>query len=142
MEVADMSRNGSNYNRIEDMRSERRIRNNRVRRQREMRKNFLLILLTVCLIITGSIALNGFNSKAKDDSVKAMYKYYKSITVSNSDTLWSIAEEYMDNEHYDSVKDYIAEVMTMNALTDDEIHYGEHLIVPYYAEYSYADAQP
>ncbi len=141
MEVADMSRNGSNYNRIEDVRSERRIRNNRVRRQREMRKNFLLILLTVCLIITGSIALNGFNSKAKDDSAKAMYKYYKSITVSNCDTLWSIAEEYMDNEHYDSVKDYIAEVMTMNALTDDEIHYGEHLIVPYYAEYSYADVQ-
>lgn len=142
MEVADMSRNESNYRRIEDIRSERRIRNNRVRRQREMRKNFLLVLLTVCLIITGSIALNGFNSKAKDDSAKAMYKYYKSITVSNSDTLWSIAEEYMDNEHYDSVKDYIAEVMTMNALTGDEIHYGEHLIVPYYAEYSYADAQP
>ncbi len=141
MEVADMSRTGSNYNRIEDIRSERRIRNNRVRRQREMRKNFLLVLLTVCLIITGSIALNGFNSKAKDDSAKAMYKYYKSITVSNSDTLWSIAEEYMDNEHYNSVKDYIAEVMTMNALTDDEIHYGEHLIVPYYAEYSYADVQ-
>ncbi len=141
MKVADMSRTGSNYNRIEDIRSERRIRNNRVRRQREMRKNFLLVLLTVCLIITGSIALNGFNSKAKDDSAEAMYKYYKSITVSNSDTLWSIAEEYMDNEHYNSVKDYIAEVMTMNALTDDEIHYGEHLIVPYYAEYSYADVQ-
>ncbi len=141
MEAADMSRIESNYNRMEDIRSERRIRNNRVRRQRELRKNFLLVLLTICLIITGSIALNGFNSKAKDDSAKAMYKYYKSITVSNSDTLWSIAEEYMDNEHYDSVKDYIAEVMTMNALTNDEIHYGEHLIVPYYAEYSYADAQ-
>ncbi len=142
MEVADMNRIESNYNRIEDMRSERRIRNNRVRRQREMRKNFLLVLLTVCLIFTGSIALSGFSSKAKDDSATSVYKYYKSITVSNSDTLWSIAEEYMDNEHYDSVKDYIAEVMTMNALTDDEIHYGEHLIVPYYAEYSYADAQP
>lgn len=117
---------------VNDTRSERRIRNNRIRRQREMRKNFLLFVMTVCLVITCSISLNGFRSNAKDDSVKTSYKYYKSITIDNNDTLWSIAAQYMDHEHYDSVNDYINEVKNMNALTNDEIQYGEHLIVPYY----------
>jgi hypothetical protein len=120
--------------REEDARSERRIRNNRLRRQREMRKNILMFLMTICLIITCSISLNGFRSNAKDDSVRTSYKYYKSIMVERNDTLWSIAEEYNDKDHYDSIKDYIKEVMQINSLSDDEIHYGDYLIVPYYDE--------
>ena len=118
--------------RIEDVRSERRIRKNRLRRQREMRKNFLIFIMTICLIVTCSVSLNGFRSNAKDDSTEVSYKYYKSITVANNDTLWSIAERYMDGEHYDSINDYIREVKSMNDLTDDVIHYGEYLIIPYY----------
>ena len=118
--------------RIEDIRSERRILKNRIRRQREMKKNFLILMMTVCLIVTGSVSVSGFRTNAKDDSTEVSYKYYKSITVNNHDTLWSIAEEYMDAEHYDSVNDYIAEVRRMNSLTSDTIHYGEYLIIPYY----------
>jgi hypothetical protein len=118
--------------RVEDVRSERRIQNNRIRRQREMRKNFLMFLMTLCLIVTCSISLNAFRSNAKDDSVKTSYKYYKSITVDRDDTLWSIAEEYNDEDHYNSIHDYIDEVMRINSLSDDEIHYGENLIIPYY----------
>ena len=50
----------------------------------------------------------------------------------NDDTLWSIAEEYMDEEHYDSITDYLEEVKRMNSLTNDTIHYGEYLIIPYF----------
>ncbi len=118
--------------RIEDVRSERRIMKNRLRRQREMKKNFLLLVMTVCLIVTCSFSLSGFRANAKDDSTEASYKYYKSIFVQGDDTLWSIAERYMDDVHYDSAEDYIREVMRMNGLTDDTIRYGEYLIVPYY----------
>ena len=118
--------------RIEDERSERRIMKNRIRRQREMKKNFLILVMTICLIITGTLSMNGFRSNAKDDSTEVSYKYYKSIAVANNDTLWSIAEKYMDEKHYDSIYDYIQEVKSMNALTDDVIHYGEYLIIPYY----------
>ena len=127
-----LNRDSMRHYRVDDTRSERRIRNNRIRRQREMRKNFLMFVMTVCLVITFSISLNGFRSDAKDDSVKTSYKYYKSITIDNNDTLWSIAAQYMDEEHYDSMNDYINEVKNMNSLTDDEIQYGEHLIIPYY----------
>ncbi len=121
-----------NYMRTEDIRSERRICRNRVRRQREMMKNFLILAMTVCLIVTCSVVLSGFRSNAKDDSAETSYKYYKSIVVSGDDTLWSIAEEHMDVEHYDSINDYINEVKAMNSLSDDAIHYGTHLIIPYY----------
>ena len=122
----------TNDNRAEYIRSERRIRNNRIRRQREMRKNFLLAFMTLCLIVTCSISLSTINASAKDDSVKPSYKYYKSVYIENNDTLWSIAEQYMDDEHYNSTGDYINEVKQLNSLSGDDIHYGEYLIVPYY----------
>ena len=76
--------------------------------------------------------MNGFRSNAKDDSTEVSYKYYKSISVANNDTLWSIAEQHMDTEHYDSISDYIQEVKSMNDLKDDVIHYGDYLVIPYY----------
>lgn len=118
----------------QDIRSERRIRNNRIRRSREMRKNFLLFVMTLCLIVTTSVAVSSFRSNAKGDSAKETYRYYKSITVSDCDTLWSIAETYMDDLHYDSIQDYISDVMHINNLKNDAIYADAHLIVPYYAE--------
>lgn len=99
----------------------------------ELRQKFLISILTICLVITFSIGINGFLSNAKDHSSPVSYKYYTSITVSSEDTLWSIAEKYMDLEHYSSANDYIQEVKKMNHLQNDIITYGEHLIVPYYA---------
>lgn len=118
--------------RPQDIRSERRIQNNRIRRRREMRKNFLMFVMTLCLIVTTSVAVSSFRSNAKNDASKETYKYFKSIVVSDSDTLWSIAETYMDEEHYDSVNEYIREVMRINSLKNDAIYADAHLIVPYY----------
>lgn len=122
------------HRRPQDIRSERRIRNNRIRRRQEMRKNFLLFVMTLCLIVTTSVAVSSFRSNAKNDESRETYKYYKSIVVSDSDTLWSIAETYMDAEHYESVYEYIREVMRINSLTNDAIYADAHLIVPYYTE--------
>lgn len=118
----------------QDIRSERRIRNNRIRRSRELRKNFLLFVMTLCLIVTTSVAVGSFRSNAKNDPAKETYRYYKSITVSERDTLWTIAERYMDEMHYDSIQDYINDVMYINNLKNDAIYADAHLIVPYYAE--------
>lgn len=118
---------------IIERRSERRIRNNRLRRQRELRKNFLLTIMTICFVITFSFSVNSFLSNAKTESEQISYKYYKSITISHGDSLWSISQKYMDDEHYASVKDYINEVKQLNSLKSDSISYGENIIVPYYS---------
>lgn len=116
----------------QDIKSERRIRNNRIRRKREMRKHFLMLMATLFLIVVCSVAVSSFRSSAKNDSKASSYKYYKSISVSNSDTLWSIANTYMDESHYESVQAYIREVMQINRLTSDAIYADTHLIVPYF----------
>ena len=115
--------------------SEQRIIRNRMRRQREMRRHLQIFLATICLIAICSFTLNAFRSNAKND-VEVSDKYYKSISISKHDTLWSIAEQYMDDAHYDSIQDYIAEVRQMNSIKGDAIRYGEYLIVPYYVSNS------
>ena len=118
---------------MNDYRSERRIRNNRIRRQKEMRKNFLMTVMTLCLVFTFSFSISSFLSNAKAESSPVAYKYYKSITISNGETLWSIAKENMDDVHYASINDYIKEVKQVNSLKSDSISYGANIIVPYYS---------
>ena len=113
--------------------SERRIRNNRIRRKREMRRNILMSLLTIMLVISLSLIFFGFGTKAQSNEAEISYKYYKSITVQDGDTLWKYAEEYGDSAYYDSNQEYIDEVIKMNTLTDDEIISGQHIIIPYYS---------
>lgn len=110
--------------------SERRIWNNKIRRQRELRKNILLTVLTICLVITLSFIVCGFLSNAKTGEEGITFKYYKSIMVDNGDTLWSIAAENkasgMDTEVF------VKEIKKINGLHEDKITMGNYLIVPYY----------
>lgn len=97
-----------------------------------MRKNFLLTVMTICFAITLAFSVNVIFSSAKDNDELVYYKYYSSIVVDRGDTLWSIAKEHMGAQ-YDSEKEYVKEVMQMNALSDDEIIAGQHLVIPYYS---------
>lgn len=112
--------------------SERRILNNRIRRQRERRKNILLFIMSVCFIISLSFSTGSFLSNAKDYDTPVEYKYYASIPVMAGDTLWSIAETHMGT-HYDSVEDYVKELKKINSLSEECITTGMYLVVPYYS---------
>lgn len=112
--------------------SERRIRNNRIRRQRERRKNILMFVMTICLAVSLSFSVGSFLSNAKDGSVPTEHKYYASIPVEDGDTLWSIAETHMGT-HYDSVDDYIKELRQINSINGEAITTGMYLVVPYYS---------
>ena len=59
--------------------------------------------------------------------------YYTNITVEKGDTLWNIAEEYMDYGHYDNIYEYMEHLTKLNHMTSDDLYAGEHLIVTYYA---------
>lgn len=115
--------------------SERRIRNNRIRRQRELKRHLFISFFTLCLTITLALGIFSIQTSAKDSSEAIEIKYFTSIIVSDGDTLWSIATQYMGKQ-YDSANEYVREVMNMNSLTEETIYAGQHLIIPYYsAEY-------
>ncbi len=111
--------------------SEARIWNNKIRRQRERRKNILLTLFTSCLILVLSFTAGSFLSNAETDDKEITFKYYKSILIENGDTLWSIATEHkapaMDT------KALVEEIKKMNGLGSDHITTGNYLVVPYYS---------
>lgn len=113
--------------------SERRIRNNRIRRKRQLRRNIIMCLMTFLLVISLSSVFFSFRTKAQSSDEEILYKYYKSVMVEAGDTLWGYAEEYGNNQYYDSHDAYIREVMNINFLGDEQITKGQYLILPYYS---------
>jgi LysM repeat protein len=87
---------------------------------------FLLLILSVCFFTKTVTAQRSYSRS----------KLVASIEVKKGDTLWSIASEYMSDDYVD-VNEYIDEIKASNGLTSDEIHAGNYIIVPYYADASY-----
>ncbi len=57
------------------------------------------------------------------------------IEVKKGDTLWGIASTYFTDE-YNDLNEYIEEIKDSNGMVSDEIHAGNYIIVPYYADAS------
>ncbi|MBO5056850.1 MAG: LysM peptidoglycan-binding domain-containing protein [Lachnospiraceae bacterium] len=113
--------------------SERRIRNNRIKRRREMRRNIIMSLLTIILIAGISTVFFSVKAKAQSAPEDISYKYYKSITIEAGNTIWDFANQYADKEFYDSFDSYIEEVIQINHLQDENIIAGQNIIIPYYS---------
>ena len=100
-----------------------------VRRQKIVLAIVVVLLLSLGLLFTTSI--NTFASSKAD--VASYYKYYTSIRVEAGDTLWDIADEYIDN--FDISKtEYINEICQINGISKNEIYAGEYIVIPYYSD--------
>ena len=99
-------------------------------------KSLLLIIMT-CLIIVCGISYHAVNISADTGEKTILFKYYTSVPVRYGETLWEIADEYIDYSQYQDKNDYVNEVMSINQLNEDgTVKAGQHLILPYYsAEY-------
>ena len=113
--------------------SERRIYNNRIRRQQQLRRNIFMIVFTIVLILTLSVSGFAIGSKAQDKEEVVLYKYYTNIEVQYGETLWDIAATYFCKDRYDNYEHYISEVMQINGLYIEDVSPGSYLIVPYYS---------
>lgn len=88
--------------------------------------------LTLCLIIFLAIIFGSFLSRAKNkEEDVTYYKYYTNIEIQPGDTLWDLADDYL--EHYDSKEAYIQEVSQLNSIRNGKIISGQNLIMPYYS---------
>ena len=100
-----------------------------VRRQRG-----ILALAIIIIVAFGILLGTSMNALASSDKDIASYnKYYVSIRVESGDTLWNIADEYVDGFNIDKT-DYIAEVCQINEISSDDIHAGDYIVVPYYSQ--------
>ncbi len=107
-----------------------RKRKQAARKQAQQRRMLFLAAALICVFILGIICGGRMVDASKP--VKHNYKYYKELKVGLNDTLWDIADTYM-TEDYASVNDYIKEIQEINSLTDDQIVYGQRLLIPYYS---------
>lgn len=89
-----------------------------------------LILLTL-LILSMCFFTKTVTAKGNRERTKLV----TSVEVKKGDSLWSIASNYMTAE-YDDVNEYVEELKKSNGLTSDQIHAGNFIIVPYYADAS------
>lgn len=117
-------------------RSEIRIRKNKIRRARIFRRQVFLLCAALALVIFTSILFaSTIKSQAQSDEYVPSFKYYKTITVHSDDNMWSIANDNYSSDHYDGVQSYIAEICSINNITDpDRLNAGESIVIPYYSE--------
>ena len=117
-------------------RSQREISRIQKKRAREMevKKHIIQLVFAVFFVFIVLLFVNHTVSKASAGEDILYFKYYTTIEVKPADTLTSIANQYSDDMHYDSVMEYIDEVLFINHLDDaDQIKAGTFLTVPYYS---------
>lgn len=106
----------------------------KLRHKREIRRKCIILAATLCLILFGSISYHAIQSSANNGEEALSFKYYTNVTVAYGETLWSLADDYIDYNNYKDKNTYIAEVCSINHLADDaDIQAGQSLIVPYYS---------
>lgn len=115
-------------------REERRRRLNAKRRRLIQRRRFAFCFVLTCILSVFIAGIFSFKSNALTEDAEMKYKYYTQITVSQGDTLWSIADTYMDDTMYSSKSEYIKELKSINHLNCfGDIQSGQEIIVPYYS---------
>lgn len=110
----------------------RKHRSGRVMRRRN------LFLLTMGFVAFLFLTVGVLHSSAGSEK-EHKFKYYTSVVIEEGDTLWTIADQYMDRSIQDKIA-YINEVKSINHIKNgDRIVAGKMLIVPYYSTEYIAD---
>lgn len=94
------------------------------------RSLFFVTVLSIIVILgtySGTGRVRAHDSRPEGSGSR---KYYRSIEVQSGDTLWDIAELYMDDS-YHSVTEYMNELIEINQLGSGRIHEGRYLTVVY-----------
>lgn len=94
-------------------------------------KMTIIIILTIIILGVGFVTKTVIASNKRTQSSKII----TSIQIKPGDTLWDIASRYYTDD-YDNINFYIEEIKKCNGLSNDMIHEGKYLIIPYYVSES------
>lgn len=115
--------------------SDRELRSCRraIRLRRARRKKAVAVSAAAaavfCVVLTAAIFLSTIRSSASSG-----FKYYTGVTVEAGESLWEMAERYIDYNIYRDKNSYLAEVKRINHLDEDgAVFAGQLLVFPYYS---------
>ena len=101
-------------------------------KRRSMHILFFVIVFLIVLFGTTLSVYATYSRQNVETRTAQEHKYVKSILIQSGDTLWSIAEQFVDTEHYENHFEYIEEIKQVNGLKSDKIRAGNHLMIVYY----------
>ena len=113
---------------------ELKIKRNRIRRQRQLRRRIAIGIAAVIIILSSSLGLTSFLSKAAETPDEYKIKTYSSVMVPYGSDLKDLARLYTDFEYYETYDEYIDEVMYINHLIDSDVRPGYYVILPVYVD--------
>ena len=103
-------------------------------RNRKVQIIAAVLIILMITVVSGTFAIRSHAESVNAESDTVYYRYTAMYRVCSGDTLTSIAKQYMDDVHYDSVSDYIKELRQMNGMyNDDKLVTGELIAVTYYS---------
>lgn len=93
-------------------------------------------VIAAAVVLVAVIVVAALRARySTDDAIATETKLYMMYTIEQGDSLWSIAEEHVDYDHYDDIRDYVDEVVSINNLDNkNSITVGCNLVIPYYRE--------
>lgn len=104
------------------------------KRRKQLQRRICTMMATICMIVVCAVAFHGIRSMASNGEDQLKFKYYTQVTVAYGETLWDLSDSYIDYEEYKDKNEYIAEVQSINHLTEEgSVRAGQTLIVPYYS---------
>lgn len=107
----------------------------KIRRQKELRRRVFMVVLTLCLIAAGAVSYHALHTSANGGEEDLSFKYYTTVTVQSGETLWEIADTYIDYARYEDKQTYVAEVIHINHLdTEASVRSGQRIVLPYYSD--------
>lgn len=91
--------------------------------RKRMLTGIVLAIMMLCVIFTGA-------QRIKASEINSRTEVYLSIRIESGDSLWSIAEEYHEEDGL-STSDYMGKLADLNHIKKDaSIHAGQYLLVP------------
>lgn len=104
------------------------------KRRKQIQRRIYTMIATICMIMVCAVSFHGIRSVASNGENQLKFKYYTQVTVAYGETLWDLSDSYIDYEEYKDKNAYIAEVRSINHLSDENgVRAGQTLIVPYYS---------
>lgn len=104
------------------------------KRRKQIQRRIYTMIATICMIVVCAVSFHRIRSVASNGENQLKFKYYTQVTVAYGETLWDLSDSYIDYEEYKDKNAYIAEVRSINHLSDENgVRAGQTLIVPYYS---------